>query len=189
MPDAMIVSTKEKNSEYLKTILSEAYFCDVISCKSAGEARRFFIDNHCDLCVIDSPLQDETGESLSVDISSSGSSIVILLIDSSSFDEVSSQVEDSGVMTISKPVSKSLFWNTIKIARAASTRLGIMREENLKLVRRIEDIRIVDRAKCILISNLSMSESQAHRYIEKQAMDARITRRKVAENILRIYEN
>jgi len=34
-----------------------------------------------------------------------------------------------------------------------------------------------------------MSEPEAHRYIEKQAMDMRITRRKVAEQILRIYEN
>ena len=54
---------------------------------------------------------------------------------------------------------------------------------------KIEDIRIVDRAKLILISFMSMSEKEAHRYIEKQAMDLRVTRRAVAEGILKTYEN
>ena len=66
-----------------------------------------------------------------------------------------------------------------------------IRESSLfqNLEQKIEDIRIIDRAKCILISHLSMSEPEAHRYIEKQAMDMRLTRRKVAEQILKIYEN
>ena len=34
-----------------------------------------------------------------------------------------------------------------------------------------------------------MTEPQAHRYIEKQAMDLRITRREVAEGIISTYEN
>ena len=33
-----------------------------------------------------------------------------------------------------------------------------------------------------------MSESQAHRYIEKQAMDLRVTKKEIAENILKTYE-
>ena len=52
------------------------------------------------------------------------------------------------------------------------------------LKKRIEDIRVVDRAKCILISSMNMSEKEAHRYIEKRAMDMRISRRAVAEEIL-----
>ena len=64
-----------------------------------------------------------------------------------------------------------------------------MRAENSKLKQKIEDIRIIDRAKCILISYLGMSEQEAHRYIEKKAMDMRITKRAVAEGILKIYEN
>ena len=39
-----------------------------------------------------------------------------------------------------------------------------------------------------LIQYLSMTESQAHRYIEKQAMDMRLPKRAVAESILNTYE-
>ena len=43
----------------------------------------------------------------------------------------------------------------------------------------------MDRAKCVLIEYLKMTESEAHRFIEKQAMDMRITKREVAERILK----
>ena len=52
----------------------------------------------------------------------------------------------------------------------------------------MEDIRLVDRAKCILISQMDMREEEAHRYLEKQAMDRRTTKRAVAEGILKTYE-
>ena len=58
-----------------------------------------------------------------------------------------------------------------------------------KLLQKIEDIKMIDRAKCILIQYLNMTESEAHRYIEKQAMDMRTTRKTIAEGILRTYEN
>ena len=51
----------------------------------------------------------------------------------------------------------------------------------------MEEVRIVARAKCILVEYLRMSEQQAHRYIEKQAMDQCITKREVSENIIRTY--
>jgi response regulator NasT len=63
-----------------------------------------------------------------------------------------------------------------------------LHNENVKLQRKIEEIRLVDRAKCTLIEVLKFSEPQAHRYIEKQAMDLRCTRKQVAENILKTYE-
>ena len=41
----------------------------------------------------------------------------------------------------------------------------------------------------ILIERLKMSEAEAHRYIEKQAMDTCTKRRIIAEKIIRTYEN
>ena len=54
---------------------------------------------------------------------------------------------------------------------------------------KMTDIRTINRAKWLLIENLNMSENDAHRYIEKQAMDTRSTRREVAEGIIRTYDN
>ena len=49
-------------------------------------------------------------------------------------------------------------------------------------------MKVVARAKCALMQSLKMTEAEAHRYIEKQAMDLRLSKREVAENILKIYE-
>jgi len=49
------------------------------------------------------------------------------------------------------------------------------------------EIRLVNRAKWLLIGELTMSEPDAHRYIEKQAMDNGVTKREIAENIIKTY--
>ena len=64
-----------------------------------------------------------------------------------------------------------------------------LKKENDKLHDRIKEIRLVDRAKCILIEYLKMTEPEAHKYIERQAMDLRITKLAVAERILKTYES
>ena len=50
------------------------------------------------------------------------------------------------------------------------------------------EIEEANRAKWHLIECLSMTETEAHRYIEKQAMDLRISKREVAENIIKTYQ-
>ena len=52
---------------------------------------------------------------------------------------------------------------------------------------KMAEIRLVNKAKWILISELSMSEPEAHRYIEKQAMDRCVSKRTIAEEIIKTY--
>ena len=53
----------------------------------------------------------------------------------------------------------------------------------------VEDMKIINRAKFLLISCLNMTEVQAHRYLEKQAMDQRESKLEVAKQVIRTYEN
>jgi len=189
MESALIVSCSEKGASSLAGILTEASISHITTVSNAGEARRILIEKDFDLCVINAPLPDEFGEILARNIAARITSQVILIVRSELFDEVSSKVEEDGVITIAKPISKPMFWNALKLASVMHKRISVMKNENRKLIQKIEDIRVIDRAKCILISHLSFTEPEAHRYIEKQAMDMRITRRKVAEEILKTYEN
>ena len=54
---------------------------------------------------------------------------------------------------------------------------------------KMDEIRLVNKAKWILISQLSMSEPESHRYIEKQAMDTRRDRTEIAQEVLENYED
>jgi len=189
MKSALIVSSTEKGTEFLTELLNAANISQIAAIKTAGEARRLFLEHDFDLVIINAPLKDETGESLSRHIASKGISQVMLVVKSEYYDAVSAVCEDDGVFTVAKPVNKAVFWSALKLTKAAQNRLKREQAENTRLKQKIEDIRIVDRAKCILISHMNMSENEAHRYIEKQAMDMRASKRSIAEGILKTYEN
>ncbi|MDR1064737.1 MAG: ANTAR domain-containing protein, partial [Oscillospiraceae bacterium] len=160
----------------------------IASARTAGEARRALTSADFDLYIVNSPISDENGEAFAAALSERLSGEVILLVRAEIFDEVSDRAAERGVITVSKPISRAAFWSAVRTAQASHNRFNMMRRENTKLLQKIEDIKIIDRAKLILISRLSMTEPEAHKYIEKQAMDMRVTRRAVADGILKTHE-
>ena len=67
-------------------------------------------------------------------------------------------------------------------------RMRMAEEKQQTVEDKINEIRLVNHAKWLLIECLSMTEAEAQRYIEKQAMDARISKKEMAESIIKTYE-
>lgn len=189
MKNALIVTPTEKSAASFTEILREVSIETAAVSPTCADARRKLIERDFDMVLINAPLRDESGESLARHVAGKGISQVFLVVASVHFNAVSAACENDGILTISKPMDKSVFWAMLKFAKAAHSRITRVQTENSKLKQKIEDIRIVDRAKCLLISYLNMREDEAHRYIEKQAMDTRNTKRIVAEGVLKTYEN
>ncbi len=189
MESALIISMGEKSIAFFTEMLNAASYEQIVSLQSCGEARRLLLERDFDLVIINAPLRDETGEELARHIASKGLGQVILAVDSEHFDEVASICENDGVLTVARPINRELFWAALKLAGSAQARTKRMEAGDSRLKQKIEDIRIVDRAKWILISRLKMTEQEAHRYIEKQAMDMRVTKRVIAEGLLKTYED
>ena len=72
---------------------------------------------------------------------------------------------------------------------ALCSRLRSLRAQTNTLRRKLDDTRLVSRAKLLLMSRFKMSENEAHRYIERTAMDSGEKLREVAESIIRTYED
>jgi len=189
MDSALIVSRTEKSTTSFTEVLRAAAIHQITAVQSCGEARRLLLERGFDLVIVNALLRDESGERLSRDIASKGASQVILVVKAEYHDAVSAVCEDDGVLTVAKPINKAMFWSVLALAKSAHNRIRRVQAENARLQQKIEDIRIVDRAKCILISRLALSEQEAHRLIEKQAMDRRCTRREIAEGLINTYEN
>jgi two-component system, response regulator PdtaR len=189
MESALIVSDSEKDTALFTALLNAASCRQIICQKSVESARKILQKQNFDLVIVDSPLPDESGESFSRAVASKGVSQIILLVKIESLDSVSAACEKDGVLTISKPVDKAVFWPALTLVKSYQGKIRRIQAENEQLKQKIEDIRVIDRAKCILISYMKMSEQESHRYIEKQAMDMRSSRRIVAEGILKRYEN
>ena len=189
MDKALVVSCTKKSVTFFSEILKAASINQIVSLNTAGEARRILLEQDFDLVIVDSPLADESGENLSRYISSKDASQVILAVKSEHFEAIASVCEDDGVLAIPKPVNIDVFWSALSLAKSTGNRIRRIQAENERLKQKIEDIRIVDRAKLILVSCMNLSEQEAHKYIEKQAMDMRSTKRAIAEEILKTYEN
>lgn len=187
MYSALIVSAAQKSISSLLEMLKAAEITEISSLTTCSAARRRLMSRDYDLVIINSPLPDESGEELSRDIAQNGISQVILIASGERFDEISAACENDGVLTVAKPLNKTVFWSVLKLARSTYSRLRRMQAENNKLKQKVEDIKVVNRAKYLLISYFKMSEQDAHRYMEKQAMDMRRTKREVAEDILKKY--
>lgn len=189
LDSVLIVSSSNKAREFFIEVLSKNSYGEVVTVTNGGEARRLLVERIFDLCIINSPLIDEFGDEFAKDIVSSSIGQVIIVVRNDIYDEISEKVEEYGIITIAKPMNRTIFWSVLKIANATYNKIYKLKKENNKLLQKIEDIKMIDRAKCILIQYLNMTESEAHRYIEKQAMDMRTTRKTIAEGILRTYEN
>jgi response regulator NasT len=187
MESALIVSRVEKSTAFFTGMLHEAGVRRAVGLGSGGEARRLLRERDFDLVIVNAPLHDETGERLARDIACGNGAQVILVVKSEYADEVSGLCEGDGVLTIAKPVGRAAFWSALTFARAAHNRLSRAQAENARLRQKLEDLRVVGRAKLLLVSRLGMSEEEAHRHLEKQAMDLRATKREIAEGVIKTY--
>ena len=165
-----------------------AEYNPVLRAKNSGEARRMLLEMSADIIIINTPLPDDFGVQLALDLSDSSSGI-LMLVKSDLYEQVAYRVEDSGIFTLPKPNSSQMIYNAVKLLSVYAARLKKLEQKNRTMQEKMTDIRTINRAKWLLIENLNMSENDAHRYIEKQAMDTRSTRREVAEGIIRTYDN
>jgi AmiR/NasT family two-component response regulator len=183
----LIVSSSVKIYEYVADLLPSGEFDLLKPVYSAGEAKRTLMSTSADIVIINAPLPDDFGTELAIELCDSTMGI-LLFVKSEVYDQVAYKVEDSGVLTLGKPCSRQSFYSAVKLLSALCARLTRMDQENRSLQEKMADIRIINRAKWLLIGNLKMTEDEAHHYIEKQAMDTRFTRREVAESIIRTYD-
>lgn len=189
MNSVLIVSSSEKAGTYFEELLSLNSCKEIIIASNGSEARRILIEKDFDLCIINTPLSDEFGTDLALNIVDKTMVQAMVIVKNEIADEISAKVEDFGVFVVSKPINRQLLWNALKLIAASSNRMMGLRNENFQLHQKIEDIRFINRAKCVLIEYLKMTETEAHRFIEKQSMDLRITRKEVAARILKTYES
>ena len=188
MDSVLIASNTNETLGMLSSLLTSQSFSRMVTASSSGEARRNLLESSFELIIIDSPLSDEMGNDFALHSAETTDAGIILIVREDQLYNIGSDLEDSGVFVLPKPISPEFFFQATKLLTASRRRLKKLESENAKLQQKIQEIRLVDRAKCSLIQYLNMTEQQAHRHIEKQAMDLRQNRVVVAENILKMYE-
>ena len=163
--------------------------CDNISTFTSGAIIRGVDISKFDSVIISTPLSDEFGLDLVADISKDAKNGIVVLAKREIADEVQKKIRFTGAFVLPRPFNKALLIQTIKLAEIAHIGMAKLEEENRQLTQQLSDMKIVNRAKSMLRQYLNLTEEQAHRHIQKQAMDLRKTQRAVAEDILKTYQN
>lgn len=185
----LIVSSSQKSTDYLTASLNEIDGAQSTVVSTAGEARRRLISEQFDLILINTPLKDENGLELAIDLAEETLSGIILFVRETDYEQITDRVEWCGILTVPKPVHRQSVMQAIHLALATKARIRRVEKKNDKLIEKLDEFRLVNRAKWVLIEKLKMDEAQAHKYVEKLAMDLRISKKDAAENIIKTYES
>ena len=99
--------------------------------------------------------------------------------------ELVERARDAGVMGyVVKPFTIADLIPAIEIAFSRFIELSKLRDEISDLSERLETRKLLDRAKGVLMQTLNLSEVQAYQWIQKTAMDQRISMKELALGIL-----
>jgi len=105
----------------------------------------------------------------------------VLMLTAFSQKELVERARDAGVMAyVVKPFSISDLTPAIEIAMSRHLQMRTLREEVADLYERLETRKIIDRAKGILMKAMDLSEPEAFSWIQRSAMDRRLSMKEVA---------
>lgn len=183
----LIVSATDSFTSAFAGLLPETRYCPVHNVASVSAAKRVLAEKTFDFVIINAPLPDDAGTRFAIDICLGKQSAVLLLVKNDIHAGIHDRVSEYGVFTLPKPTSKQTMVHALNWMESARERLRLFEKKSLSINEKMAEIRLVNKAKWILISELSMSEPEAHRYIEKQAMDRCIAKRSIAEEIIKLY--
>ncbi len=183
----LVVSAADGFTSALKSLLPESHYSPVKTVSSVNAAKRTVAENTFDYVIINSPLPDGLGTHFAVDCCSSSGTVVLLFVKNELHDEIYEKVNRHGVFTLAKPTSKSAVTTALYWMSSARERLRKFEKKTVSVEEKMEEIRVVNRAKWLLITQLNLSEPDAHRRIEKLAMDKCLSKRAIAEEIIEMY--
>ena len=184
----LLASSAERFNSTLPSLLPESLYFPITIATDVACARRRLLENKYDIVIVNTPLTDDVGTRLALDVCESSGAGVLLLVKAEHYPDINARVSPFGVLAVSKPTTPQIITQSLTLLCATRERLRRMEEKTASIEEKMEDIRVVNRAKCLLIEQLRMTEKEAHRFIEKQAMDRCVTKRAVAENIISTYK-
>lgn len=189
MNRVLIVSQSEDAAKLLYNLFKEYFGLSAFSAKNASDAMTYARNYALDLAVINTPVSDIPERELARKIIAVGDSAILVILRREEHSaEYIAHLEEQGIAVLDKPVTRAGFLGTVRVISVMRNRAYNILNENSGLREQLTEQKLVARAKCTLIQYLGLSEAAAHRHIEKQAMDLRMTKRQIAENILRTYE-
>ncbi len=176
----LIVSSNKESLSALSLILRELNGVTLSKALSSSEARQKILDEEFDLIVINYPLSFDSAFSLSYMARSEMKVESLFLMREEDRATVGMKLEEDGFLIVTKPILKPVLFGTIRLLENLKTRERFFEEKIRKLEDKLDEVKFLSQAKCLLIEKEGLTEQEAHKKIENFAMDNRIRLKKAA---------
>ena len=166
----------------LVEMLTEAGYEVIAQATNGEEAIALANEHKPDLAILDVQMPVLDGISAAEEIIAIAP---VLMLTAFSQRELVDRARDAGVMAyVVKPFTISDLVPAIEIAISRHTQMRSLADEVADLHDRLETRKVIDRAKGILMKALNLTEPEAFSWIQRAAMDRRITMKEVAEAVI-----
>lgn len=188
MSSVLLICKQEDAIRGLSDILRSMNFELIDAANSAAKGRRRLQEIEYDLVIVNTPLGDEFGVDMAVDILDQFMCGVVLLVKAEQVEHVEEKLFETAAFVVPKPMNRQLFEQTIHFVCRSGEKFQWLKNQNKALKEKIDHLGVVYRGKLFLMGYLNMTEDQAHRYIQKKAMDMQTSPKRIAEQIVKTYE-
>lgn len=180
----LVVSNAPKFSASLCRLLESELCFSVETEQSVSAAKRRLSDKEYDLVLVAAPLADENGVSFSIELCERKNCVTALFVAAENYEQIFSHVSSYGVYVLPRPISTQMVKQALDWMQSTRERIRMFEQKSGTLEKKMQEIRTINRAKWLLISERNMTEEQAHKYLERSAMDRCITKLAIAEEII-----
>ena len=165
--------------------LLEEHGYEIVGQASDGEeAVRLANELGPDLIVMDVKMPKMDGITAADKIAEDRICAVVMLTAFSQRDLIKRAKEAGAMAYVVKPFDASDVIPAIEIAMARFAEIRGVEDEVMDLEERLESRKIVDQAKGILQTSLDLTEPEAFRWIQKTAMDRRLSMQQVCDGVI-----
>jgi two-component system, response regulator PdtaR len=167
----------------LREMLEEEGY-HVVEAADGEQAVRLAREVRPELAILDIKMPIRDGLSAAQEISEEGIAPVLILTAYSQRELVEQAAEAGAMGYLVKPFQKHDLLPAIEIAKGRYQQLAALADEVGDLTERLESRKVIERAKGSLMDRYKMSEADAFRFIQKAAMEQRLSMREVAEKVI-----
>lgn len=139
---------------------------------------------HFDYIFVSVPLENENGLSLLTELRKRTEAHLFAIVREEAADAALKKLSPIGAYIITKPVYKGALMQAIRFCETNAGSEVVFRRRIAELEKQNEQDRALSRAKLIVMSKEQLSETEAHRRIQKLAMDLRVSQFEIAEDII-----
>ena len=122
------------------------------------------------------------------ELAESAEAVFLLLVRQEVYSAAWRFLQKSGVCVMTWPMEQAVLTQTLRNLLLLKKSMQTMQAQTDQLRSQLQDLKRIQKAKGLLMRQLGMTEQDAHRWIEKAAMDRCVKKREIAETIIRMYE-